>query len=118
MVQVTLAPWLMLYFAKLIEILAATHGGRFFIPLTQDNGVAPRGYVNSTQVHVLLRETHLRNILLINRSLFTGFLFLPFGISVHIWSGRYQKNCEKPKISEFHLLYVLKDLSDGLTPAV
>jgi len=30
--------------------------------------------------------TNRRNILLIYLSLFTGFLFLPLGISVHIWS--------------------------------
>lgn len=30
------------------------------------------------------KETHRRNILLMNLSLFTGFLFFPFGISVHI----------------------------------
>jgi hypothetical protein len=70
------------------------------------------------QMRGLLRETHLRNILLINRSLFTGFLFLPFGISVHIWGGWCQESRERPKISGFHLLYILKDLSGELTPAV
>lgn len=30
--------------------------------------------------------TNLRNILLMKRSLFTGFLFLPFGTSVHIYT--------------------------------
>lgn len=30
------------------------------------------------------REAHRRNILLMNLSLFTAFLFFPFGISVHI----------------------------------
>ena len=32
-----------------------------------------------------MERTHRRNILLMNLSLFTGFLFLPFGISVHIY---------------------------------
>lgn len=31
--------------------------------------------------------THRKNILLMKRSLFTGFLFLPLGISVHIYSN-------------------------------
>jgi hypothetical protein len=51
-----------------------------------------------------------------NRSLFTGFLFFPFGTSVHIWDGKYQKICKGHMLSGFHLLHVLKHLSDVLIP--
>ena len=41
---------------------------------------------------------YLKNILLINLSLLTGFLFLPLGISVHILAERYQRQYHVRKL--------------------
>jgi hypothetical protein len=36
-------------------------------------------------------KKYLRNILLMNRSLLTGFLFLPLGTSVHIYAKKIMR---------------------------
>jgi len=51
-----------------------------------------------------------------NRSLFTGFLFLPFGTSVHIWDRVYQEICKGPEMLWLHLLHVLEHLWNELVP--
>jgi hypothetical protein len=53
--------------------------------------------------------TDLRNILLMNRSLFTGFLFLPLGVSVHIYAGMSTLSLRLGSIA--YLFHVLQDLS-------
>jgi hypothetical protein len=54
------------------------------VKLTENYGVTSRTleFLNNSSTSKI--GTDLKNILLINRSLFTGFLFFPFGISVHI----------------------------------
>lgn len=51
--------------------------------LTQDYGIAPALLFSFGHIRRQL-GTYRKNILLTKRSLFTGFLFLPLGVSVHI----------------------------------
>ena len=53
-------------------------------------------------------RTHLKNILLMKRSLFTGFLFFPFGTSVHIFKrgmlGQLEFNSSRQNANLFYVL--------------
>lgn len=77
--------------------------------LTENNRVPPvHSIVSMWAPRDIAHNTHRKNILLINRSLFTDFLFLPFGTSVHIYSGLVTLVCLK--VLGTCLLHVLEDL--------
>jgi len=52
--------------------------------ITHDYRITPETTVVNRHGLLTLPKTYRKNILLMNLSLFTGFLFFPFGTSVHI----------------------------------